>query len=243
MTSVSVIIPAKNEARYLPGLLAALKAQTLQPLEILLADAASTDSTRELAEAAGCKVVAGGLPGAGRNAGAAVATGELLLFLDADAQITDSRFLELAVTEMQQKHFAIATPDIRLQGGNWADKLGHALYNHYVRLWGSWRPHAPGFCIFITRSLFEKIKGFDASIKLAEDHELAMRAGKLGKFGFLDSVTIAVTDRRFRRDGSLKIACKYVLAELHMFFLGPIRHDYFHYDFGYDEEVPVKRPE
>ncbi|MDQ5951946.1 MAG: hypothetical protein QG626_73 [Patescibacteria group bacterium] len=243
MTSVSVIIPAKNEARYLPGLLAALKTQTYQPLEIILADAASTDNTRQIAEAAGCKIVAGGLPGAGRNAGAAVATGELLLFLDADAQITDSRFLELAVTEIQDKHFAIATPDIRLQGGNWADRFGHALYNLYVRAWGAWRPHAPGFCIFITRALFEKIKGFDESIKLAEDHELAMRAGKLGTFGFLNTVTIAVTDRRFRRDGSFKIAGKYVLAELHMFFLGPIRHDYFHYDFGYDEETHTNRQE
>lgn len=235
MPTVSVIIPAKNEARYLPGLLAALKAQTFQPLEIILADAASTDSTRQIAEAAGCRVVTGGLPGAGRNAGAAIATGDVLLFLDADAKIHEPKFLELALAEMSAKHLAIATPDIRLEGGNYADKLGHSLYNFYVRAWGTWRPHAPGFCIFITRALFEKICGFDETIKLAEDHDLAMRAGKLGKFGFLNGVTIAVTDRRFRRDGSVKIACKYILAELHIFFLGPIRHNYFHYDFGYED--------
>lgn len=236
MISISVIIPAKNEARYLPGLLKALREQTRQPQQIILADAHSTDATREIASAAGCTIVDGGLPGVGRNAGAKVATGEVLLFLDADAQITDNQFLEKAIGEMMRRGFDITSPDIALHGGTRFDRLGHTLYNKYVRLWGAKRPHAPGFCIFIRRTLFEKIGGFDESILLAEDHDLAMRAGKQGKFGFLDTVTIGVTDRRFRRDGTWMIVAKYILAEFHIFFLGPIRHNFFRYDFGYDED-------
>ncbi|MEK7183520.1 MAG: glycosyltransferase [Patescibacteria group bacterium] len=234
--TVSIVIPAKNEERYLPILLYGLSKQTHKPEQIILADADSTDKTREIALKHGCIIVQGGMPGPGRNAGAQVATGDILLFLDADVQIDDPKFIEHALEEIEEKQLDIATPDIHLVKGTWADKLGHGFYNLYVRAWGTWRPHAPGFCIFIRRSLFEKIKGFDASILLCEDHELAQRAGKQGKFGFLNSISIGVTDRRLRRDGGLVVAAKYVFAELHTLTLGPIRHNLFHYDFGYDED-------
>lgn len=236
LPSLSIVIPAKNEERYLPILLDGLDTQTYRPQQIILADAQSTDKTRELALARGCLVVEGGMPGPGRNAGAKLATGEVILFLDADVRIMDPKFLERALREMTEKQLAIATVDIELVNGKPLDKLAHAFYNYYVRMWGSLRPHAPGFCIFIQRSLFEKIGGFDPSIYLAEDHELAARAAKLGKFGFLSGVTVGVTDRRLRRDGGFKVAIKYILAEFHMVFLGPIRHNKFHYDFGYDED-------
>lgn len=234
--TVSVVIPAKNEERYLPILLKGLEKQTLKPVQIILADAQSTDKTRDIGRQHGCTIVDGGMPGPGRNAGAKVATGDILLFLDADVQIDNKYFIEAAVEEFEKKHFDIATPDIHLVSGRRLDKVGHDFYNFYVRMWGAWRPHAPGFCIFIRRSLFESIGGFDPSILLCEDHELAKRAGKRGKFGFLDSVSIGVTDRRLRRDGGFVVAVKYVLAEFHMVFLGPIRHNLFHYDFGYDDD-------
>lgn len=234
--TVSIVIPAKNEERYLPLLLEGLAKQTQKPAQIILADAQSTDGTREIAKQHGCLIVEGGLPGVGRNAGAKLATGDILLFLDADVQINDSKFIESALKEFTTKQFDIAAPDVSLMSGRPVDKLGHWFYNHYVRLWGTWRPHAPGFCIFMRRALFNEIGGFDPTILLAEDHELAQRAGKRGKFGFLDSVSVGVTDRRFRRDGSCKVAFKYILGELHMLFLGPIRHNLFHYDFGYDDD-------
>jgi glycosyltransferase involved in cell wall biosynthesis len=233
--TVSVVIPAKNEERYLPLLLEGLAKQTLKPVQIILADAKSTDSTRALAEASGLIVVEGGMPGPGRNAGAKIATGDMLLFLDADVQIRDPKFIESAVKEMTERGLDIASPDMVLVNGSRADRLGHYIYCKYVRAWGAVRPHAPGFCIFVTRALFEQVGGFDPTIVLCEDHEFAARAGKRGKFGFLNSMTIGVTDRRFRRDGSLNVGIKYVLAELHTIFIGPIRHNWFHYDFGYDD--------
>lgn len=236
MATLSIIIPAKNEERYLPLLFKSLEQQTRQPDQVILADAQSTDATRELALRYGCSVVDGGMPGPGRNAGAKLATGDILLFLDADVQLTDKNFLKHALEEFERRRLDIATNDVHLLQGRWCDRVGHNFYNLYVRAWGAWRPHAPGFCIFIRRPLFEAIQGFDPTIFLGEDHELACRAGKQGKFGFLNSVSIGVTDRRLRRDGGLVVSVKYVLAELHMLFLGPIRHNAFHYDFGYDED-------
>ena len=233
-STVSIVIPAKNEERYLPRLLKDLHQQTHVPEQIILADAQSTDRTREIGAEHGCLIVEGDMPGPGRNAGAKISTGEILLFLDADVQIRNRFFIEAALEEFNKQHFDLAAPDIHLIGGNRADKFGHDFYNFYVRLWGARWPHAPGFCTFIRRSLFEQIGGFDPSVILCEDHELAQRARKHGKFGILESVSIGVTDRRLRRDGGLVVAAKYVLAELHMLILGPIRHNAFHYDFGYD---------
>ena len=84
---ISIVIPAYNEERYLPILLDCIKKQTYKNHEIIVADANSTDSTRQIAKKYGCKVVKGGMPGIGRNNGAKAAKGEMLLFLDADSRI------------------------------------------------------------------------------------------------------------------------------------------------------------
>ena len=236
--TISIIIPAKNEERYLPTLLNDLKQQTRPPNQILLADANSTDHTRDLGIGSGCAIVEGGLPGIGRNAGAKLATGDFLLFLDADVHINDPKFIELALEELETRQLDVAAPDIYMVSGNRAEQFGHNFYNWYVRLWGTVRPHAPGFCTFIRRSLFEDIGGYDPTILFCEDHDLAARAGKRGRFAILNSVTIGVTDRRLRRDGRLVVVIKYILAEVHMMIFGPIRHNLFHYDFGYDEDSP-----
>lgn len=54
---VSVVIPARNEEAYLPSALEAVLAQTLPPFEVIVVDNASTDRTREVAEALGARVV------------------------------------------------------------------------------------------------------------------------------------------------------------------------------------------
>jgi glycosyltransferase involved in cell wall biosynthesis len=77
--SLTVVIPALNEAERLPALLVALAEQTVPPAAIVVADAGSSDGTADVAAGLGALVVRGGLPGPGRNAGAVAATTELLL--------------------------------------------------------------------------------------------------------------------------------------------------------------------
>src|SRR6266508_1126173 len=82
----SVVVPTWDEAKYLPTLLASMRAQTVPPLEVIVADSGSTDGTPDLARAAGSLVLEGGRkgPGEGRNRGARAAHGDILLFVDAD---------------------------------------------------------------------------------------------------------------------------------------------------------------
>lgn len=87
LPSVSVVIPAYNEARDLPRCLATLLDQTHRPTEIIVVDDGSTDDTVAIARAfSGVTLVRGEHAGSGaaRNRGAATATGAVLAFLDAD---------------------------------------------------------------------------------------------------------------------------------------------------------------
>lgn len=92
--TVSVIVPARNEASSLPHLLASLAAQTRPATEVIVVDDHSGDATAALAAAAGVTVLdapplAEGWRGkpAACAAGSELATGEVLVFLDADVTL------------------------------------------------------------------------------------------------------------------------------------------------------------
>jgi 4,4'-diaponeurosporenoate glycosyltransferase len=88
---LSVIIPARNEEANLPQLLRSLTAQSIRPHEIIVVDDASTDRTAAIAQSHGIRVITSlPLPEGWRgktwacHQGAQAATGQRLLFLDAD---------------------------------------------------------------------------------------------------------------------------------------------------------------
>lgn len=241
MSMLTIVIPTKNEEEYLPRLLESIQKQTLSPAKIIVADAQSTDATREIAQRFGATVVEGGLISAGRNAGASFATTDFILFLDADVDLRDPEFLEKAVGEMMEKRLDLATCDVFPLSDQFIDHFLHKAYNTYARAWGSMYPHAPGFCMLVRRKLHEELGGFDEAITFCEDHDYARRATEIGTFGFLKSTKIPVSIRRLDRDGRMKIAITYLLAELHITFLGPIKHDKFRYSFGHTKTKDKKR--
>lgn len=232
----SVVIPAKNEAEHLPILLVSIKNQTLQPDEIIVADANSVDKTKEVAHQFGVKIVAGGLPSAGRNSGAKNVKSELIFFLDADVELLDKDFFKKSITSFENQKLDIATADVLPKDGNLFDKITHKVYNRYVRIMYRRLPHTPGFCILIKKELHDDIGGFDESISFCEDHEYAGRVVKKGKFGFLENVEIPVSTRRMNKDGRINIVLKYFLAEMHLLFIGPIKDKKFKYDFDHLEK-------
>lgn len=85
--NVSAVVPVRDGARYLGEALASLLAQRTQPAEIIVVDDGSADDSAQVAAAVpGVRVVRRPPegPAAARNAGAALATGEAIAFLDAD---------------------------------------------------------------------------------------------------------------------------------------------------------------
>ncbi len=231
---ISIIIPTKDEEQYLSNLLKSIRNQSLQPKEIIVADAGSEDRTREIASEFGATIVEGGMPGPGRNRGAEVAETPFLLFLDADVELRDPQFLEKSLGEILENDYDISTCDVFPLSDDFLDHFAHKAYNVYARAWGSLFAHAPGFCMFVRKDLHEQIGGFDETVTFCEDHDYAKRACKHGaKLGFLKSTVIPVSIRRLDRDGRINIAIKYMLAELHTMAIGPIRHNMFNYTFGH----------
>ncbi len=99
---VSIIVPARNEAKNLPRLIHSIRAQRIWPLELLVVDDDSEDKTAEIAEAMGARVITSKpLPDGWRgktwacHQGAKEAKGETLLFLDADTWLEDHGFKNL----------------------------------------------------------------------------------------------------------------------------------------------------
>lgn len=232
---VSIIIPAYNEENFLPKLLRSIKRQTYRNKEVIVADAKSTDKTREAAAFYGAKIVDGGPVAAGRNNGAKYAKGDILLFLDADVVLPDASFLWQTAMEFTRRHLGIATCLPTPISAKKIDHAFHDFFNVYTKLLGAMMPHTPGFCIMARREIHEKIGGFDEKIKLAEDHDYAERAVRHGKFGVLKSRKIPVSIRRFNKDGRFMIAMKYVFCELHRMTLGSVKSDIFKYKFGFDK--------
>lgn len=243
MSRLSVIIPTLNESAFLPGLLDALRTQTCPPDEIIVADAGSTDGTAELAQARGAKVVPGGMPGPGRNAGARAASGDIFLFLDADVLPSPS-FLANAVDEFMREGYAVATCPVEALSDDLTDKVIMEASNLYLQIIQSVSPRAPGFCILARREVHETIGGFDETLKMAEDHDYVRRASEHGAFGMLTSARIPVSMRRLDKEGIPRLALKYLWCELHALAKKPIHSMPFEYEFGafQPEPRPGERP-
>ncbi len=118
----SLIIPAYNEAGYLPRLLETVEAARAayrgggDSIEVIVADNESTDATAQVARQQGCVVeaVAERRIAAVRNGGAAVANGDVLAFVDADMRIHPETFNAIEVSLATGKVVAGAT-GVRLE--------------------------------------------------------------------------------------------------------------------------------
>ncbi|MBK1643822.1 glycosyl transferase family 2 [Thiocapsa imhoffii] len=240
--NASVIIPTLNEAKLLPGLLDRLARQTCQDFETIVADAGSTDGTREICREHGVILTTGGMPAVGRNRGAAMARGERLFFFDADV-LPPEDFMEQALAEMATQGLRLATCRFTPDSDHPLDQLLFELANQFVKLSLEVDPHAGGFAIFVDRDLFEMVGGFNESLRLAEDHDFVRRAARHAPLGMLESTQIKMSVRRLEKDGRFSYSAKCIRVELHRLFKGEVTEDIVDYQFGYDQPNPSTRPD
>ncbi|MFH1710898.1 MAG: glycosyltransferase [Nanoarchaeota archaeon] len=226
---LSIVIISLNEEENIGKLLSSIKKQDYKNYEIILCDAGSKDKTREIAKGFRCKIVEGGLPARGRNNGAKFARGDYLAFFDSDV-ILPKGFLRSVLGKIKEDGIDVATVDNVPLSENKIEIFFHKIYNHWQRAMQNIDPHATGACIIIKKNIFNKLGGFDETIKLAEDHALARKAFRKGaKFKVLEG-KIYFSTRRLKNDGKIVIAVKFILAAIHRIFIGEIRHDWFKYN-------------
>ena len=229
---ISIIIPTLNEEKYLPKLLNCIKKQAYKDYEIIVADANSADKTRQTAKKYGCKITKGGMPAAGRNNGAKIAKGNILLFLDADVQL-DKNFLENAINELKNRNLDVAGCCIYPLGNNLIDKIFFGVFNSWIFAIQLFYPNASGGGIFCKSKIHKKATGFDESIKLSEDMDYVKRCSKFGKFRILKNAIAYVSVRRFEKEGRFKVGIKLLLSAFYRIFFGEIKSDIFKYNLRY----------
>jgi hypothetical protein len=85
-------------------------------------------------------------------------------------------------------------------------------------------PKAFGFCIFVTKRLFERVGGFDETIYVAEDNDFVKRASEFRTLRYLSSAYLMVSVRRFEKEGRFAYMHKGIKLNLYRTFKGEIRN-------------------
>lgn len=176
---LSLVVPAFNEERLLPGSLAAIRAamKPFDDAELIVCDNNSTDRTAEIARAAGARVVFEPVNqiARARNAGAKHASGDWLLFVDADSYPTIELF--------EQTKAAIASGC--LAGGA---TVAFETSDPYIRFWiAAWNSlsrrlsWAAGSFIFCEARAFREAGGFSEKLYAGEEIDLFKRLKRLAR--------------------------------------------------------------
>ena len=206
----SVIIPTYMEGRYIKRTLSIL-AGIDDPLEIIVVDGGSQDGTIKIAEGFTDKVYQTKERGISRakNYGAEKASGIILVFLDADV-IPPRNFAEKLRGVFNDSRTVGATCSIMPADPRPTELIFFIFYNGLLRLFSRFKPHARGEFMAIRRKAFMMINGFDENLPCLEDHDLSLRTSKLGKFVFIQDMTVYETLRRIRKIGLLKVVGTWV---------------------------------
>ena len=181
--AISLIIPCYNEAALLPRLLTSIdtarRAFTggADGVEVIVSDNASTDDTSAIARARGCRVVSSTIRriGAVRNAGAAVARGSIVAFIDADSQVHPNTFNVMAAF-MARPAVVGGTTGATME--RWSTGIG-LTYAMFIPL--VWATNLDIGVVFCRRTDFESVGGYDESMKFAEDVKFLLALRRLGR--------------------------------------------------------------
>lgn len=174
---LSVIVPVLNEADELPDLLQHLLPLICRDIEVIIADGGSFDGSADIVECAGFAVLRTARGRARQmNAAAALATGDVLLFLHADTRLPQGPTIWIEQALANHRH-AWGRFDVRINGRPAMLRVVSCLMNFRSRLTGI----ATGDqAIFVTRRAFDAVGGFPDQA-LMEDIELSKRLRSLSR--------------------------------------------------------------
>jgi glycosyltransferase involved in cell wall biosynthesis len=181
---ISVIVPAFNEEKLIAASLLCIReaargfARRGWQTEIIVCDNNSSDATAALARAAGASVVFEPVNqiARARNAGAAAAGGDWLVFVDADSRPTPELFADAAAS-IESGQCLAGGCTIRLDERHFIADRVTSLWNLLSRL-TRW---AAGSFIFCQAEAFRKIGGFNNELFASEEIDLSKRLKKLAR--------------------------------------------------------------
>ena len=230
---LTIVIPAKNEAKLIPRLLTSLTKQDYSKMSttrLLVADANSTDGTPEIVlsfrDRLNVSVIRGGMPSVGRNRGAAQAESQYVLFLDADIELADATLLRRCMERAQGGQLQCVTTNILCNDGSWIDRLFYAGNDFFQYLSCLHRPFATGMFMLFETKKFRELGGFHEQVLFAEDYLLSQQVERK-RFAIVRG-GVYTTNRRFKRMGHLRVGWLFLKTALNFW-----NEDYFLRDHKY----------
>jgi len=203
---ISFIVPAYDEEVLLGATLASLlgAARALgEPFELIVVNDASTDTTARIARTHGARVLDVDLHkiGAVRNAGARVASGELLVFVDADTLVAEPTLRQMLDAIRKRAIGGGARVRLDLHRVSWwTGALAKAS------CWALFRLGFAGGCfVFARRDAFDAIGGFDERYFASEEIHLRIALAKRGRFVMLPHAVVS-SGRKLRLFSAAQIA-------------------------------------
>lgn len=207
---LSIIIPSKNEEKYIGNLLESIKRQCLVNYEVIISDNKSTDNTLniidEYVNILPIKVINGGLPSVARNNGAKESKYDILLFIDSDIYIKDNYLIWKSLEKMKKENLDLLTSF--LNSDIFKTKVMYFFSNIFSFLSKFDNPFATTQYFLIRKDVFNKLGGFDESVMHCEDYLLSKKVNRK-KFSLVWSYVYS-DDRRFKKMGYINFI-KYFL--------------------------------
>ena len=187
---LSVIIPTLNEASNIAGTVN--RAQEAENIEVIVVDGGSRDGTPDVARTAGAKVIISSTPRARQmNAGAAISSGEFLLFLHADTLLPLSYDAHVRRCLATPK-VALGAFELRIDAPYRALRIMEKAANwrsRYIKM-----PYGDQ-ALFMSTAIFQSVGGFP-QIPIMEDFEIVRQLSKKGQVVTL-SLPVLTSARRW----------------------------------------------
>lgn len=232
---ISLIIPVLQEEKILESTLSVFSDELRKrySVEMIVSDGGSTDRTVDIARKYADKIIIHEkqIPqtiAEGRNCGAEVAEGEILVFINGDTVPENPNYFFDFISVWGQKNGsfcdcgAIATAvtapisEMRLR-----DKLFYSAHNFYVKSLNSLGiGMARGECHIVKTDLFRMAGGYNNDIIAGEDFDLYRRLARICKISYVKELRVVESPRRFIKDGYTKTLLRWLVNSFSVMLFG-----------------------
>ena len=231
---ISVIIPVYMEEKILDKTLSVYTSEMRRKynVELIVSDGGSTDNTVEIAEKFADKIVIHKEKrrqtiAEGRNRGADVAHGDILVFINGDTVPANPAFFFEFISNIKNDNckykssVALAcTVSVAPNEKLFKDSVFYTVHNAYVRFLNAiGMGMGRGECQIVHSDTFKKVGGYNSDLTAGEDFDLYRRISKVGKISFAKDITVLESPRRFRKFGYIRIVSSWIINSLSVMFL------------------------